>query len=45
MPDNLTLVVGNFRIHIVNESRIILFTKDEGKGIYHLHQCTIGFIT
>ncbi len=41
----LTLVMSNFCVHIVNESRIILFTKDEGKGVYHFYQSTVSVIT
>ena len=37
--------MSNFGVHIVNESRIILFAIDEGKSVHHLHQCTISVIT
>ena len=42
---HLTLVMGNLGICIINEGGVILFAINEGKGIYHLHQCTIGIIT
>ena len=45
LPDNLTLVVGNFRIHIINEGGVILFAINECKGVYHLYQSTVSIIT
>ena len=42
---HLTLVMGNLGICIINEGGVILFAINEGKGIYQLHQCTIGIIT
>ena len=45
MVKHLTLVMGNLGICIINEGGVILFAINEGKGIYHLHQCTIGIIT
>lgn len=40
-----TLVMSNFSVHIVNERRIIIFIKDECKGVYHFHQSTVCVIT
>lgn len=38
------LVVGDFRIYVVDKRGVVLLTKDKSEGIHHLHQSTISII-